>query len=101
MKVLVIPMCTLLGLASVNAVHNSLTPIEKYHVQEYLSEPEKSITPEFVKDIFEFQNTHLGIPTCAKHTFEKNKYVFSSKKHICVSKNIFVFFKSVNLLFST
>jgi len=53
MKVLVIPVCTLLGLASVNAVHNSLTPIEKYHVQEYLSEPEKSITPEFVKDIFE------------------------------------------------
>ena len=53
MNVFVIPMCTLLGLASVNAVHNSLTPIEKYHVQEYLSEPEKSITPEFVKDIFE------------------------------------------------
>ena len=53
MKLLVIPMCTLLGLASVNAVHNPLTPIEKYHVQEYLSELEESITPEFVKDIFE------------------------------------------------
>jgi len=53
MKVLVIPMCTLLGLASVNIAHNLLTPIEEYHVQEYLSEFEESITPEFVKDIFE------------------------------------------------
>ena len=53
MKVLVIPVCTLLGLASVNAVHNPLTPIEEYHVQEYLSELEESITPECVKDILE------------------------------------------------
>ena len=53
MKVLVIPMCTLLGLASVNIAHNLLTPIEEYHVQEYLSEFEESITPEFVKDILE------------------------------------------------
>ena len=53
MKVLVIPMGTLLGLASVNIAHNLLTPIEEYHVQEYLSELEESITPEFVKDILE------------------------------------------------
>jgi len=53
MKVLVIPMCTLLGLASVNIAHNLLTPIEEYHVPEYLSEFEESIRPEFVKDIFE------------------------------------------------
>ena len=53
MKVLVIPMCTPLGLASVNIAHNLLTPIEEYHVQEYLSEFEESIRPEFVKDIFE------------------------------------------------
>lgn len=53
MKVLVIPMCTLLGLASVNIAHNPLTPLEEYLVQEYLSELEESITPEFVKDIFE------------------------------------------------
>ena len=53
MKVLVIPMCTPLGLASVNIAHNLLTPIEEYHVQEYLSELEESITPEFVKDILE------------------------------------------------
>ena len=53
MKVLVIPMCTLLGLANMNIAHNPLTPIEEYHVQEYLSELEESITPEFVKDIFE------------------------------------------------
>ena len=52
-KVLVIPACTLLGLASVNAVHDPLTPIEEYHVQEYLLEVEESITPKFVKDIFE------------------------------------------------
>jgi len=53
MKVLVIPVCTLLGLASVNISHNPLTPIEGYHAQEYLSELEDSITTEFVKDIFE------------------------------------------------
>ena len=53
MKVLVIPTCTLLGLASVNIAHNPLTPIEEYHVQEYLSELEESNIPEFVKDIFE------------------------------------------------
>ena len=53
MKVLVIPMGTLLGLASVNTDHNPLTPIEEYHVQEYLSELEESITPKFVKDILE------------------------------------------------
>ena len=53
MKVLAIPMCTLLGLASVNIAHNPLTPIEGYHVQEYLSELGESITPEFVKDILE------------------------------------------------
>ena len=53
MKVLVIPMCTLLGLANMNIAHNPLTPIEEYHVQEYLSELEESITPKFVKDIFE------------------------------------------------
>ena len=53
MKVLVIPMCTLLGLASVSIAHNPLTPIEEYRVQEYLSELEESITPKFVKDIFE------------------------------------------------
>ena len=46
-------MCTLLGLASVNIAHNPLTAIEEYHVQEYLSELEESITPEFVKDILE------------------------------------------------
>ncbi len=46
-------MCTLLGLASVNIAHNPLTPLEEYLVQEYLSELEESITPEFVKDIFE------------------------------------------------
>ena len=53
MKVLVIPMCTLLGLASVTIAHNLLTPIEEYHVQEYLSELEESVTPKFVKDILE------------------------------------------------
>ena len=53
MKVLIIPVCTLLGLASVNISHNPLTPIEEYHVQEYLSELEESNIPEFVKDIFE------------------------------------------------
>ncbi|MDO7683377.1 MAG: hypothetical protein MUQ52_12930 [Pirellulales bacterium] len=53
MKVLVIPVCTLLGLASVNIAHNPLTPIEEYHVQEYLPEIEDSITTEFVKDILE------------------------------------------------
>jgi len=53
MNVFVIPMCTLLGLASVKAVHNSLTPMEKYHVQEYLSELEESNIPEFVKDVIE------------------------------------------------
>ena len=52
-KVLVIPMCTLLGLANVNIAHNPLTPIEEYHVQDYLSELEESITPECVKDILE------------------------------------------------
>jgi hypothetical protein len=52
-KVLVIPVCTLLGLASVNIAHDPLTPIEKYHVQEYVSELEESNIPEFVKDIFE------------------------------------------------
>jgi len=52
-KVLVIPAYTLLGLASVNAVHDPLTPTEEYHVQEYLSELEESITPKFVKDILE------------------------------------------------
>ena len=46
-------MCTPLGLASVNIAHNLLTPIEEYHVQEYLSELEESITPKFVKDILE------------------------------------------------
>jgi hypothetical protein len=46
-------MCTLLGLASVFAVHDPLTPMEKYHVQEYLSELEESNIPEFVKDIIE------------------------------------------------
>jgi hypothetical protein len=30
-----------------------LTPIEEYHVQEYLPEIEDSITTEFVKDILE------------------------------------------------
>lgn len=53
MKVLVIPVCTLLGLASVNIAHNPLTPIEGYHVQKYLPEIEDSIAPEFVKDILE------------------------------------------------
>ena len=53
MKVLVIPMCTLLGLASVSIAHNPLTPIEEYHVQEYLSELEESITPKFIKDRLE------------------------------------------------
>ena len=53
MKMLVIPVCTLLGLASVNIAHDPLTPIEKYHVQEYVSELEESNIPEFVKDIFE------------------------------------------------
>ena len=53
MNVLVIPACTLLGLASVSIAHNPLTPIEEYHVQEYLSEPEESITPKFIKDILE------------------------------------------------
>jgi len=53
MKVLAIPMCTLLGLASVSIAHNPLTPIEEYRVQEYLSELKESITPEFVKDILE------------------------------------------------
>jgi len=53
MNVFVIPVCTLLGLASVKAVHNSLTPMEKYHVQEYLSELEESNIPEFVKDVIE------------------------------------------------
>ena len=53
MKVLVIPMCTLLGLASVNIAHNPLTAIEEYHVQEYLSELKESIIPEFIKDILE------------------------------------------------
>ncbi len=53
MKVLVIPVRTLLGLASVNIAHNPLTPIEEYHVQEYLPEIEDSITTEFVKDILE------------------------------------------------
>ena len=53
MKVLVIPMCTLLGLASVNIIHNPLTQIEEHRLQEYLSELEESITPKFVKDIFE------------------------------------------------
>ena len=53
MKVLVIPMCTLLGLASMNIAHNPLTPIEEYHVQEYLSELEESITPKFIKDVLE------------------------------------------------
>ena len=53
MNVLVIPACTLLGLASVSIAHNPLTPIEEYHVQEYLSELEESITPKFVKDILE------------------------------------------------
>ncbi|MDO7689901.1 MAG: hypothetical protein MUQ67_11155 [Pirellulales bacterium] len=53
MKVLVIPVCTLLGLASVNIAHDPLTPIEEYHVQEYLPEIEDSITTEFVKDILE------------------------------------------------
>jgi hypothetical protein len=52
MNVLVIPACTLLGLASVSIAHNPLTPIEEYHVQEYLSELEESITPKFIKDIF-------------------------------------------------
>jgi hypothetical protein len=52
-KVLVIPVCTLLRLASVNIAHNPLTPIEEYHVQEYVSELEESNIPEFVKDIFE------------------------------------------------
>jgi hypothetical protein len=52
-KMLVIPVCTLLGLASVNIAHNPLTPIEEYHVQEYLPEIEDSITTEFVKDILE------------------------------------------------
>lgn len=46
-------MCTLLGLASVNIAHNPLTPIEGYRSQEYLSELEESITPKFIKDIFE------------------------------------------------
>jgi len=46
-------MCTLLGLASVSIAHNPLTPTEEYHVQEYLSELEESITPKFVKDILE------------------------------------------------
>jgi hypothetical protein len=53
MKVLVVPMCTLLGLAGVSIAHNPLTPTEEYHVQEYLSELEESITPKFVKDILE------------------------------------------------
>ena len=53
MKMLVIPVCTLLGLASVNIAHDPLTPIEEYHVQEYLPEIEDSITTEFVKDILE------------------------------------------------
>ena len=53
MNVLVIPACTLLGLASVSIAHNPLTPMEKYHVQEYLSELEESNIPEFVKDIIE------------------------------------------------
>lgn len=53
MKVLLIPACTLLGLASVSIAHNPLTPIEEYHVQEYLSELEESITPKFIKDVLE------------------------------------------------
>ena len=53
MKVLVIPVCTLLGLASVNIAHNPLTPIEGYRSQEYLSELEESITPKFIKDRLE------------------------------------------------
>ena len=53
-KMLVIPVCTLLGLASMNIAHNPLTPIEGHHAQEYLSELEESNIPEFVKDIFEF-----------------------------------------------
>ena len=53
MKVLIIPVCTLLGLTSVNISHNPLTPIEGYRAQEYLSELEESNIPEFVKDIFE------------------------------------------------
>tara|TARA_Y100001933_G_scaffold262409_1_gene319799 strand:- start:3687 stop:3911 length:225 start_codon:yes stop_codon:yes gene_type:complete len=53
MKVLVIPACTLLGLASVSIAHNPLTPIKEYHVQEHLSELEESITPKFL-------NTYLN-----------------------------------------
>jgi len=53
MNVFVIPVCTLLGPASVNIVHDPLTPMEKYHVQEYLSELEESNIPEFVKDVIE------------------------------------------------
>ena len=53
MKVLVIPACTLLGLASVSIAHNPLSPLEEYRVQEYLSELEESITPKVVKDILE------------------------------------------------
>ena len=46
-------MCTLLGLASVNAIQEPMTPLEEYRIQEYLSELEESNIPEFVKDIFE------------------------------------------------
>ena len=49
MKVLVIPMCTLLGLANMNIAHNPLTPIEGYRSQEYFSELEESITTEIYK----------------------------------------------------
>ena len=49
MKVLVIPVYTLLELASVNIADNPVTPIEEYHVQEYLSELEESIHTEICK----------------------------------------------------
>ena len=53
MKVILIPMCTVLGLACINVSQNPLTPTEERCVQEYLSELKHYILPDIPNEISE------------------------------------------------
>ncbi len=51
MKVLLIPMITVLGLACIDVSQNPLTPAEDHCVQQYLSELKHYILPDIQNEI--------------------------------------------------
>ena len=53
MKVMLIPMITVLGLACINVSQNPLTPAEELCVQQYLSELKHCILPIIPNEISE------------------------------------------------